>query len=437
MPEGSAVLISTRPALSSRRPTVIRRRASLPFSIVQTKFCPASVLTAIAGKVGTGAPAARVTRPVPNMPPRSAPSGFGTWTNTRMARVPASVVGLMRSIVPVKRRSPKPSMASMTFMPTLSSGVSLAGTIAWSSISVKSTMVTSGASKGTFSPGWTCRLATTPDRGAVTEASRNAIRASWTCASLDLSVPWVTERLLSALSYAVCEMKFCLSSARFCARFFSARASCARLDSIAPMRSLSLASRSAVSNRAIVCPARTVSPSRTIDLAEFAGHLGSDGGLVDRLQSAGHRQPARKRVGLDRGQVGLVELEDDRRRVSRRRSRAIARPHDNGGGERPDDAIATRAPTVRRRVNQLAMSSVSPPRSDRPAVGGFWPPCPARLDAPAGTAGFKNVRESRPLRPIDTSQSRRNARKGRQSPQAAIKRGRDAARRRSPAQQRD
>ena len=93
MPEGSAVLISTRPALSSRRPTVMMRRASLPFSIVQTKFCPASVLTAIAGNVGTGAPAARVTRPVTNMPPRSAAVGvrhMDEYQDGARARLPSS-----------------------------------------------------------------------------------------------------------------------------------------------------------------------------------------------------------------------------------------------------------------------------------------------------------------------------------------------------------
>ena len=183
-------------------------------------------------------------------------------------------------------------------------------------------MVTSGASKGTFSPGWTWRLATVPDKGAVTTASRSALRASWTCASLDLSVPWLTERLLSALSYAVCEMKFCLSSARFCARVFSARASCARLDSSAPMRSVSFASRSAVSKRAIVCPARTVSPSRTMTWR-------SSPDTFDRtvVWLTGCRAPepaaSAQRVRLDRSQVGRVELEDDRRPVSRCRGRAI------------------------------------------------------------------------------------------------------------------
>ena len=197
---GSGVLISTRPAASSRRPTVTMRRPSFPLSIVHTKVCPASVRIAIAGSVGTAAPAVSVTLPVPNIPPRRAASGLGTWTNTRIARVPASVVGLMRSIVPVKRRSPKPSIARSTFIPMRSSGMSFAGIIACSSIWPRSTIVISGASKFTFSPGCTWRLATVPESGAVTTASRNAFRASCTCASLDFDVPWFTDRLLSALS---------------------------------------------------------------------------------------------------------------------------------------------------------------------------------------------------------------------------------------------
>ena len=44
-------------------------------------------------------------------------------------------------------------------------------------------MVKSGESKFTFSPGWTWRLASVPVNGAVTTASRRALRASWTCAS--------------------------------------------------------------------------------------------------------------------------------------------------------------------------------------------------------------------------------------------------------------
>ena len=100
-------------------------------------------------------------------------------------------------------------------------------------------------------------------RPVLVAASRKAFLASCACASSDLSVPWFTDRLLSALSYAVWEMKFCFKSKRFCARVFSASASWARLASRAPTRSFNLASRSAVSKRASTCPALTVSPSRT------------------------------------------------------------------------------------------------------------------------------------------------------------------------------
>ena len=51
---GSAVLTSTTPASSSRRPSSTMRRTSLPLSIVHTKLCPASVRIAVSGSVGVG-----------------------------------------------------------------------------------------------------------------------------------------------------------------------------------------------------------------------------------------------------------------------------------------------------------------------------------------------------------------------------------------------
>ncbi|MEO8565251.1 MAG: hypothetical protein ABI541_02625 [Betaproteobacteria bacterium] len=42
-------------------------------------------------------------------------------------------------------------------------------------------------------------------------------------------------------------------------------------------------------------------------------------------------------MSFDRGQVGRVELEDDRRPVSRRGGRALTRPYDNDGGESTHD----------------------------------------------------------------------------------------------------
>ena len=59
-------------------------------------------------------------------------------------------------------------------MPDLISGMSIAGTSACSSISLRSTTVTRGVSKATFSPGCTCRFATIPDNGAVATESLSA-----------------------------------------------------------------------------------------------------------------------------------------------------------------------------------------------------------------------------------------------------------------------
>ena len=137
-------------------------------------------------------------------------------------------------------------------------------------------MVTSGASKGTFSPGWTWRLATVPDNGAVTTASRSALRASWTCASLDLSVPWVTDRLLSALSYAVLRDEILLEQRLILRpRLFGQRelraARFQRADAVGELRfeiggveaddRLSRLDRLALADH---------------DLADLAGHLGFD-----------------------------------------------------------------------------------------------------------------------------------------------------------------
>ncbi len=103
-----------------------------------------------------------------------------------------------------------------------------------------------------------------PDSGAVTTASLSAFCARRTCASADITLPFVTLRLDSELSNAFCEMKLCFRSFWLVASVFSASASCAFADSSWPCRSMRRASRSAVSTRTSTCPACTVSPSRTV-----------------------------------------------------------------------------------------------------------------------------------------------------------------------------
>ena len=114
-------------------------------------------------------------------------------------------------------------------MPTSSSGMSFAGTIAWSSISVRSTTVTSGASNATFSPGWTWRLATMPESGAVATASLQRVprEPHLRLGGLHAAARHI-ESCYSELSNAVCEMNFCFSSFWLVASVFSASASCAR-----------------------------------------------------------------------------------------------------------------------------------------------------------------------------------------------------------------
>ena len=135
---------------------------------------------------------------------------------------------------------------------------------------------------------------------------------------------------------------------------FSAIASCALADSSWPWRSMSLASRSAVSMRASTWPACTASPFADGDRADLARHLRLDGRLADRLQGARHRQPARQRLALGDGQVGRRELERHRRVLvfvaafllllveARRRRRRQAPPP-----ARTAIAMATRRPVMR------------------------------------------------------------------------------------------
>ena len=134
-------------------------------------------------------------------------------------------------------------------------------------------MVTSGDSTATFSPGCTWRLATMPDSGAVAMASFSAFRASWTCASIDFTLPWATLNEDSALSNAFCEMNLSFSRRVFIVRVFSASASCALALSSAPTRSINFESRSVVSMRTSSWPAFTVSPSRTVTSRTSPGTL--------------------------------------------------------------------------------------------------------------------------------------------------------------------
>ena len=215
-------------------------------------------------------------------------------------------------------------------------------------------MVTSGASKATFSPGCTCRLATTPESGATAPASLSALRASWTCASADFTLPRDTLKLDSELSNAFCEMKFCLSSARLVVRVFSASASCARADSSAPMRSRSRASRSAVSIRDehLACADRVAFAHR--DLAHVAGNLGLDGRLIHRLQRCRTPAASAQAAALStRREVGRAELEHDRRRrlpcLGRRRSSWPC-------ARRRPPATATRTNSTTKTPRRAAMS---------------------------------------------------------------------------------
>ena len=173
--------------------------------------------------------------------------------------------------------------------------------------------MTSGVSKATFSPGCTWRLATMPVSGEVATASFSAFCARRTLASADFTLPRVTFMFDSELSNAFCEMKLCFRSFWLDDSVFSAIASCALTDSSWPWRSMSLASRSAVSMRASTWPACTASPFAHGDRADVARHLRLDRRLAHGLQGTRHRQPARQRLALGDGEVGRRELERDRR----------------------------------------------------------------------------------------------------------------------------
>ena len=213
----------------------------------------------------TGALAASAMRPVANMPPRKSLFGLGMPTNTKIARVPGSVVGLMRSMRPVNLRSPKPSTVRSTVMPGFSSGMSTAGTMACNSISLKSTTVTSGVSNATFSPGCTCRFATMPDSGAIAdrilervlrEAHLRLGRHDAAARDVEARLRAVERRLRDEvlLEELLVGVERLLGERQLRLRRFELR----------PARSISFASRSAVSTRTSICPACTVSPSRTV-----------------------------------------------------------------------------------------------------------------------------------------------------------------------------
>ncbi len=155
--------------------------------------------------------------------------------------MPGSVDGLIRSMRPgsgarrSRRRRARPACRAV------SSGTSIAGTIACNSISFRSTTVTSGASNATFSPGCTWRLATMPDSGATTiRVAQRILRELHLRFRRLHAAARDVERRLGAVE-RVLRDELCRSEAARSSRASSRRAPAAPARSpAAPMRSTSL-----------------------------------------------------------------------------------------------------------------------------------------------------------------------------------------------------
>ena len=211
-------------------------------------------------------------------------------------------------------------------------------------------------------------------------------------------------------------MKFCLSSAWFDARVFSASASCAFAASSAPGRldqpRLEVGGVDARQD----LPRLDRLAFAHGDLRDVAGDLGLDRRLVDGLQGAGQRQPARRAAFIStRGRSAGGELERDRRlaplpgRLRRRRPscRAAGRRAPPRAPRRPADDKARRP----RGAASSIMAIRAPPAACPPARR------PARSDADAGPGaaarGCVRSAAARWMRPAPLSDSGRRGSLGR------------------------
>ena len=146
----------------------------------------------------------------------------------------------------------------------------------------RSTTVTTGVSKSTFSPAWTCRLATMPDSGAVSDGVLQRVAGD-----LDLrlgglhAAPRDVEARLGVVERVL--RNEVLLEQRLVGRPGSSRPAPA---AHAPIRARPAARSAAPRGRRCRCvrctwPALTSSPSRTVSCADFAGDLGLDHGRRD------------------------------------------------------------------------------------------------------------------------------------------------------------
>ena len=190
-------------------------------------------------------------------------------------------------------------------MPMASSGTSTAGTSACSSSAERSTTVTSGASKPTFSPGWTCRRGDDAgqrrgDHGVLERVARDLhlrlrrLHAALRHVEARLGVVESVLRDEVLLQQRAIGRTGLLGHARAAPAPTRAR----------PMRSTSRASRSAVSMRASTCPARTASPSRTETCLTSPDTLALTTACRSGCSVPDTGRQPRERLGLDRGEVG-------------------------------------------------------------------------------------------------------------------------------------
>ena len=201
---------------------------------------------------------------------------------------------------------------SSTALPIASSGTSDAGTAACSSISVRSTTVTSGESNATFSPGWTCRLATDAGerRRGDGVAQRVAGELHLRFRRFDAALRHAEARLGIVVRVLRDEVLLQQRLVRRLRLGGHGELRLRRLERADALDELRLEVGGVDARQQLAGPDGLAFADR--DLAHVARHLRLDGRLPDRLHRAGHRQPARQRLRLDPRQVRRREFEHDR-----------------------------------------------------------------------------------------------------------------------------
>ena len=182
---------------------------------------------------------------------------------TATVRAPALADGLMRTTVAASGVS-RPSTRKVAGAPTRTATTSCGASAASSSSCERSTTSRIRVSTATRSPGWLSRCAIWPSSGATRRASFTDLRARSAAAWAAARLARAPSALDCAVSSAVGEMKPWPTSALLLASVRSATSSWARAERVCCSACCSRNWYSLVSICPSTCPARTLSPSRTV-----------------------------------------------------------------------------------------------------------------------------------------------------------------------------